>query len=347
MEKVETLDLLIVGAGPAGVAAAVEAQRNKLSFLLLEKGPSHSQMIRTYYKEGKRVDAKYAGIDALCFGVMCLRDGNRESYLEMMDYVIKDQKIPLKTNCEVWNLSYAEDTKVFTAKTAQNEVFQSRTVIVAIGRMGKPRQPDYWKSIPNVLKNNKTLLFDINSRALDGAKVLVVGGGDSAAEYAQMLSPKNEVTLCYRKEKFERMNSINRDYLERLIDEKKVRAWLGTEILGVEEVGELPRVLPQENKQEPEVFDAVLFALGGMSPIEFLRTSKVSLDSSGEPVVDKNFETDIPGFYVIGDLLGKGRGGGSIIAGFNSAALAISHLVEKYFGRVSPPAIVSLDHLDF
>ena len=71
---IENIDLLIIGAGPAGLAAAVEAQRGGISNLLVvEKGPSHSQMIRTYYKEGKRVDAQYAGVEALCFGMLCTR----------------------------------------------------------------------------------------------------------------------------------------------------------------------------------------------------------------------------------------------------------------------------------
>src|SRR5207244_110177 len=79
--KIENIDLLIIGAGPAGLATAVEAQRGGISNLLVvEKGPSHSQMIRTYYKEGKRVDAQYAGVEALCFGILCLHDGNRESW---------------------------------------------------------------------------------------------------------------------------------------------------------------------------------------------------------------------------------------------------------------------------
>ena len=102
--KIENIDLLIIGAGPAGLAAAVEAQRGGISNLLVvEKGPSHSQMIRTYYKEGKRVDAQYAGVEALCFGILCLRDGNRESYLAMMDYVIESSQIPVRYNTEVWS----------------------------------------------------------------------------------------------------------------------------------------------------------------------------------------------------------------------------------------------------
>ena len=85
---IENIDLLIIGAGPAGLAAAVEAQRGGISNLLVvEKGPFHSQMIRTYYKEGKRVDAQYAGVEALCFGMLCLRDGMHRSERRYVAYL--------------------------------------------------------------------------------------------------------------------------------------------------------------------------------------------------------------------------------------------------------------------
>src|SRR6266550_4622564 len=100
--------------------------------------------------------------------------------------------------------------------------YLAKFVIVAIGKMGRPRQPDYYREIPAVLKNQKRILFDINARPFDGAKVLVVGGGDSAAEYAQMLSVKNDVTLSYRQASFTRLNSINARIMAEMIAQKRV-----------------------------------------------------------------------------------------------------------------------------
>src|SRR5215471_16487818 len=112
----ENIDLLIIGAGPGGLAAAVEAKRaGILNLLVLEKGPSHSQMIRTYYKEGKRVDAQYAGVEALCTGILCLRDGNREGFLAMMDQVIESSRIPILYNTEVWSLTRLAGVDFFVA----------------------------------------------------------------------------------------------------------------------------------------------------------------------------------------------------------------------------------------
>lgn len=346
MPKRSVTDLLIIGAGPAGLAAAVEAQRGGLSDLLVvEKGPTHSTMIRTFYKEGKRVDARYAGQEAICFGLLCLRDGNRESFLGLMDHVISSHNIAVRYGTEMWSLRWLPTESLFEAKTAAGDTLKAKFVVVAIGKMGKPNQPDYWKQIPNILKNNKSILFDINSRPLEGLKVLVVGGGDSASEYVQMLSEKSQVTLAYRRENFSKMNPVNEKLLTDILKAGKARALMPADIERIEDDGGKPRVVFKS--QAEETFDAVLYGLGGMSPVEFLRTSGVELDERGEPVVNEHHESSVPRLYVVGDLLGKGKGGGSIIAGFNSATDAVRDLLGRYCGKVLEPEIVSLDHLRF
>ena len=343
----ENLDLLIIGAGPAGLAAAVEAQRAGISNLLvLEKGPSHSQMIRTYYKEGKRVDAQYAGVEALCMGILCLRDGNREGYLSMMDQVVESNRIPIIYDTEVWSITKIPPADSFIAKTIAGKEFRTKFVIIAIGKMGRPRQPDYYKAIPSILKNEKRILFDINSRSFDGANLLVVGGGDSAAEYAQMLSEKNDVTLSYRQASFSRLNSVNETIMARMITEKRIRALMPSNIIKIESDNGRPIVKYAEPQHPPEVFDAVLYGLGGMTPVNFLQTAGVELNSKGESVTSDVHESSVPKLYIIGDLLGRGEGG-SIIGGFNSASRAVRHLVDRYLKWPLPPEMVSLDHLLF
>ncbi len=342
----ENIDLLIIGAGPAGLAAAVEAQRGGISNLVVvEKGPSHSQMIRTYYKEGKRVDAQYAGVEAICMGILCLRDGNREGYLAMMDYVIESSRIPIRYNTEIWSLMHVPGADIFEVKTTSGAEYRAKFVIVAIGKMGRPRQPDYYREIPAVLKNEKRILFDINSRPLDGAKVLVVGGGDSASEYAEMLSARNEVTLSYRQSSFSRLNSINERIMGGMIAEKKIRVLIPSNIVKIESEAGRPAVSFAETQYPREVFDAVLYGLGGMTPVAFLQTAGVQLDSKREPVTDAAYQSSVPKLYVIGDLLGRGHGGGSIIGGFNSASRAVRHLLDNHLKLPLPPEMVSLDHL--
>jgi thioredoxin reductase (NADPH) len=115
----------------------------------------------------------------------------------------------------------------------------------------------------------------------------------------------------------------------------------------IEDDGGKPRVHFKNGAAPAETFDAVIYGLGGMTPVEFLRTSGVRLDDKGEPAVNAQHETSVPRLYVVGDLLGKGKGGGSIIAGFNSATEAVRDLLARYCGKQLEPEIVSLDHLRF
>lgn len=341
----EVFDLIVIGAGPAGLSSAVEARRGGLAKVrILEKGDSHSQMIRTYYKEGKRVDARYAGQEAICFGLLCLRDGNRETYLSLMDHVIESFKLAIDYKTEVWAITRNEAAKLFEVKTSKESLY-AKAVVVAIGKMGRPNQPDYYRQIPATLKNSGRILFDITSRTLGGLNLLVVGGGDSAAEYCDILARSNTVTLSYRRQEFTKMNPMNLKILQGLLDEGHATAKLGSNIVGIEDEGGNCRVKFDDNTSE--VYDAVVYALGGMNPVEFMRASGVELNDRGEPVVSADHESSVRGLYIVGDLLGKGKGGGSIIAGFNSAAEAVRHLLLTQWNKKLEPEFVALDHMNF
>ncbi len=341
----EAFDFLIVGAGPAGIAAALEVKKAGVSrLLLLEKGPSHSQMIRTYYKEAKRVDARYAGFEAICFGQLCLRDGDRESYLNFMDQVIRENELPVRYNSEIWSVKKTGEE--FSIEIAgSEEILRAKTVILAIGKMGRPNTPDYWKEIPANLKRNQSIVFDINSRNMDGLNVLVVGGGDSACEYVQMLATKSKVTLSYRKPKITRANERNRRLTQELIDAGKVRAHFNSQINKIEDLDGRPHLHFLDGTAE--TYDLVLYGLGGQNPVEFLRNTGVELSEKGEAIVSEIKESSVRGLFIVGDLLGKVQGGGSIISGFNSSAAAVRAVLKRDHAKVLSPEFVSLDHLAF
>ena len=81
-------DLIVVGGGPCGIASVVEAKRNGLSnVLLLEKGDNHSQTIRKFYKDNKRVDKEYKGQDSTIHGLVSFEDGTKESTLILTSYL--------------------------------------------------------------------------------------------------------------------------------------------------------------------------------------------------------------------------------------------------------------------
>src|SRR5712692_1060256 len=101
------LDVVIVGAGPAGIALAAEARAAGVAagrILILEKAPEHSWIIRKYYPASKPVLANYKGIEAKCEGVLCIPDLTREETLTFLDRAIRDSGARVRYGEEVYRI---------------------------------------------------------------------------------------------------------------------------------------------------------------------------------------------------------------------------------------------------
>ena len=195
-------NLVIVGAGPAGIATAVESYILGIrDIVLLEKDENHNATIRKYYKDNKRVDKDWKGQKVELDGNIYFVDGTKESTLDFFDEVIAKHSVELRTHTEVQKIVKKEDH--FEVMVPNGSV-KAKFVVVTIGRMGKPNKPGY-KIPPAVRKKVHYTLEACRS----GEKVMVVGGGDSAIEYAVDLAHKNDVTICYRRQTFRRANPTN------------------------------------------------------------------------------------------------------------------------------------------
>src|SRR6185369_4220739 len=187
---------------------------------------------------------------------------------------------------------------------------------------GRPNRPkDY--SFPPSLRQR--LLFDITSISIRNENVLVVGGGDTASEYVQYLhAAGNRVTLSYRQADFVRLNDQNRTALFSLEQNKEVEILRSTNILRIDDDKSRPQVVFQEDAVTPRTFERVIYALGGTTPTNFLRTLGIAFNDEG-PIFDDAGATNVPGLYLLGDLV-VGKKGGSIITAFNSAVRAMKHI---------------------
>ena len=149
-----------------------------------------------------------------------------------------------------------------------------------------------------------------------------MGGGDTAAEYCQFLVQQgNRVTLSYRRQEFARLNPVNLESLMALETRAQVRIIRGSNVGALEDDGGRPRAVFQEAEHAAETFDRVVYALGGTTPLNFLKA--VGIKFEGEvPILTQGYETSLPGLYLIGDL-SAGKKGGSINLAFNMAAEAM------------------------
>jgi thioredoxin reductase (NADPH) len=298
-------ELVIVGAGPAGIATAVESYLQGIrDIVLLEKDTNHNSTIRKYYKENKRVDKDWKGQKVELDGRIYFVDGTKETTLDFFDEILKNHSVELQTHVEVQKIEKKDD--YFEVIMAGKSI-KAKYVVVTIGRMGKPNKPSY--KIPPSIRKKVAYTLDGCS---EGEKVLVVGGGDSAVEYAVDLSEKNDVSICYRRETFRRANPTNQTNIANAIMHNEVRPILGVNIDGLED--EDGRVKVLFNEIEPEVFDRVIYAIGGTTPSSFLASSGIK-EEDGKPVHDENYETNIKGLFVAGDITQES--GGSIALGLN------------------------------
>jgi len=312
-------DIAIVGGGPGGIASAVESSIFGLEkILFIEKGDNHSQTIRQYYKDAKRVDKDWQGQKVTIRGNVGFFDGTKESTLDYFETLLDDEKIDTLFNTEVSGVTKAEDG-CFDVATS-NGTYRAKNVIIAIGRMGKPNKPSY--KIPRTIRQ----FVNHNPHDCRGhEKILVVGGGDTALEYACHLSKDNEVTLSYRKESFSRANEINREMITEYDQQEKLRVRYNTDIISIE--NHEGRIKVNYANGYHTVYDRIIYALGGTTPVDFLRSCHIDLDESGQPIFNAQHETSVKGLYMVGDIVYDS--GGSIAMAINHAYDVLSDIVSK------------------
>jgi thioredoxin reductase (NADPH) len=314
-------EMIIIGAGPAGISMAAEARGVGIpadKILILEKGDAHSWAIRKFYPASKPVLANYKGIKAICTGVMCLTDMTKEETLTYIDRII--EQCELQVHYKEAVTAIRPQSGGFLVETSGG-AYKTARCIIAIGILDKPNKPEY--KIPATL--TKRVHYDITTVALTGEDCLVVGGGDTASEYCQFLVQQgNRVTLSYRRQEFARLNPVNLKSLLALETRGQVKILRGSNIISLEADAERPRAVFQEAEHPAQTFDRIIYALGGTTPLNFLKAVGIKFEGD-VPVLTQGYETSLPGLYLIGDL-SAGKKGGSINLAFNMAAEAMRHI---------------------
>ena len=309
--------LAIIGAGPAGIATAVESYLLGIrDIVILEKDENHNATIRKFYKDRKRVDKDWKGQKVELDGNIYFIDGTKESTLDFFDEVLKFHSVDLRTHVEVQKIVKTEDG---FSVVVPGGTIDAKYAVVTIGRMGKPNKPSY--KIPPTIRKKVAYTIDSCSK---NEKVLVVGGGDSAIEYAVDLAEQNDVSICYRRETFRRANPTNQTDIAKAIEEGSVKPILGVNIKGLEDDDGRVKVLYSD--RDPESYDRVIYAIGGTTPSSFLAGSGIE-EKDGKPVHDENYMTGIPGLYVAGDITQES--GGSIALGLNHGYSIARDILEN------------------
>jgi len=318
-EEMEKAKVVVVGAGPAGIATAVEAIEAGLNEIVILEKTDHlcDTMVRLYH-EGKRVDPFFMKVKVKPIGKLSIDTMSREEFLDFMKEVVEKYRLDIRFRHEVNKIKKKND--YFEIQAGKDAIFEAPIVVVAIGIFGRPVKPSY--KIPKAISNK--VFFGIPNKPMQNKKILVVGGGNTAAEAACFLCEKNEVFLSYRRPKFFRLNPINLCAIEDRWKQGKIKLMLNTDIQSLEPEDNMVCVHFKDGQKM--CFDVIDYCLGGSSPQAFLSSIGVEMEGK-KPKVSEDGETNIKGLFLVGDLVVKK---GTIMGAFNSAKRTVDGIIKKY-----------------
>ncbi|MBI5344518.1 MAG: NAD(P)-binding domain-containing protein [Deltaproteobacteria bacterium] len=258
-------DILVVGAGPAGIGASLNAFKHKLSCVIIDQNDLGGTVLS--YPRHKIVMT--SPMDLPMYGKVKLRETTKEALLLLWREVFK--KTGMKINSKEKMTGLKAEDGVFRVTTTKGE-YMARKVVIAIGRRGTPRKLGVpGEDLPKVTYS----LLDAAQH--QDHQVLVVGGGDSAVEAAIAIAdqPGNKVTLSYRGDAFSRIKPGNRERLDKAAAKKSVNVILNSNVKEITEK-EITLAVGEDSTNLPN--DYVYIFAGGELPNEFLKTIGIQIE---------------------------------------------------------------------
>jgi thioredoxin reductase len=273
----ERVDVVIVGAGPAGISASLRARERGLSYVTLEQA-TVAASIKSFPRNKLVFDQP---LDLPVEGELWLREASKEELLAQWTRIVRAQKLVIREGTRVLEVTPSTDEPGrFVVKAARSESGDETTisaarVVVAIGRRGTPRRLDAAID-PEAETRVSYALAD--ARTFEGKRVLVVGLGDSAMEAAIAIARQKDavVTVAYRGADFVRGKARNVAEMKALAQRGRVKLMFDSEVDRVDEAKDGAVITLRTKRGRDELAcDHVLVLVGGVPSAELLRRSGV------------------------------------------------------------------------
>jgi thioredoxin reductase/NAD-dependent dihydropyrimidine dehydrogenase PreA subunit len=260
------LDLLIVGAGPAGFSASLAALEKGLRYATIEQETLGGTV--AHFPRGKLVMTSPARLPIV--GNFRFRETTKERLIEYLTTVERDTGVKINYHERVEAIG--RDPSGFVVRTTAGE-YRAKQVLLAIGRRGTPRKLEVpGEELPKVAYRL------IDPEQYIGQHVLVVGGGDSALEAACSIADvaDSNVTLSYRSPAFTRAKQKNRERVEAAAAAGRLQIVTQSQVAQIE--AEHVELLHAEQALRlPN--DAVIISAGGILPSAFLRGIGIEVET--------------------------------------------------------------------
>jgi thioredoxin reductase/NAD-dependent dihydropyrimidine dehydrogenase PreA subunit len=263
----ERLDLVIVGAGPAGFAAALTAKSRNMRFVTLEQESLGGCVFQ--YPRGKLVMTQPAFVPIA--GRIKFTHTSKEELLEFWRSIERKAELPVRYHERVDAID-RDGADGFVVRTPRGE-YRAHSVLLAIGRRGTPRKLD----VPGE-EQSKVVYRLIDPQQYAGQKVLVVGGGDSAIEAAISICEVDgtAVTLSYRGAAFDRVKARNRERIESARRAGQVNVLLNSTVQRIDKASVALRFNDRTLEMENQ---SVIINAGGTLPTDFLRRVGIEVET--------------------------------------------------------------------
>jgi thioredoxin reductase len=267
-------DLIIVGAGPAGISAGLTARKHNLNFIILEQ----DTLGGTVFTFPRSKIVMTSAMDLPLYGKLKLFETSKTELLSIWNKVITQHTIPILENSKVESITPSDEH--FSVELQNGSLLTARNVLLAIGRRGTPRK----LGIPG--ENLEKVAYRLlEPEDIQGKDIAVVGGGDSAIESALLLAPSNRVILAYRGDAFQRIKAKNSERIAEAVKKQELEVRYNTNVVSIEE-NFITMVNSLDGTHEKIGNHLVYIFAGGELPVEFLKKAGIRITQKfGEAVL--------------------------------------------------------------
>jgi len=260
-------DVVVIGAGPAGIAATLAAKHHGLRCVTLEQEETFGGTT-LHYPRGKIVMT--APMNLPIIGKVNIKEISKESLMKLWEDVVTKAGIKINFSERMEKIERQGDA-FFIVTNRTN--YLTHSVLLSIGRRGTPRKLD----VPGE-ELEKVVYRLIDPEQYRGKHVLVVGGGDAALEAAVSISRESgtTVTLSYRSNAFSRVKPKNRELTEEASNSGRLTVLLEST---VKEIRSATVLLNQKGTAIELPNDAVIVCAGGILPTPLLKEIGIQIET--------------------------------------------------------------------